>query len=608
MCGKFPSTSSEPAPASDWKYILLAGVILIYAVFFLQQFLGDPLGQSPVLDARENLAWAEKIASHDLPGEPFYRALLYPWILSWMPNPELLAPVLGVFCHLLNALLCGLIARQLWRSSAAAWLSALSYGAYPVALFFAVQVLDITFALMLFLMAVFCLLRIAKSPSWVFPVLSGLLAGLAVLARPNFLPPALIFALLAWGIVYVQQKNGLRGLYAALLVAAPMLLLFVAQGMINQRLSGEFRVLPWQGSYNLYAANRDNANGKFYKQQVAFDAVPAGMNTTRMESEFLYREALGAKAPQDVDAMGGYWRSQLIETITGDPIRWVSLMGRKVVFLFNDWEQYNNLTYAYHKERFSSLFWNPLGWGLLLLGAIAAIGLNWERLSKPELIGLGLLGLAYAAGLLLFFVSARFRLPLAPLLCIFCGGLAGLSLDFLRAHRKRGMLLLGCLILTGLLSYGNWLGARERKSFIQDEILLANAALRSGDDAAALNFAQAALSRDGSRQEARRIRVSAFFNLWMMHRGTEQGANLWGELGQALEQVGHPDATISFIRGVVNWRRGDKESAIKHWRSGVEQYGAAAGNSARALQVADAGTFVDERDPMLQAISALLSN
>lgn len=47
-----------------------------YAALFAINFAADPLGQAPVLDARENIAWAELITAHRLPEEPFYRALL----------------------------------------------------------------------------------------------------------------------------------------------------------------------------------------------------------------------------------------------------------------------------------------------------------------------------------------------------------------------------------------------------------------------------------------------------------------------------------------------------------------------------------------------------
>lgn len=329
------------------------------------------------------------------------------------------------------------------------------------------------------------------------------------------------------------------------------------------------------------------------------------MNTTRMESEYLYREAVGPDAPMEVDAMGRYWGTQLLESIADDPWRWLGLMGRKVVYLFNDWEQYNNLTYAYHKDRFPLLKWNPLGWGLLLLGAAGGLMLGWKRLSKAEAAAMGLCALAYAAGVLLFFVSARFRLPLAPLLCVFCGGLAGLSWDFLRRHRLHCLVSVGVLFGLVVLSYGDWFDARNRETFIQDEILLANAALQSGDDATALEFASKALARDSSRQEARRLQVSALFNLWLVADGPSAEAHCEA-LVDAAAKIEQADAMTWFVRGVIKWRSGSREAAVAAWREGRERYGSQAVSCARALQAVGAGGNFPPDDPDVAAIRALL--
>ncbi len=62
------------------KWVLLA--TLGYGLLYLSWYWGTPLGQSPVLDGAENLLIAEAIADATLPTEPFYRAMLYPCVLS----------------------------------------------------------------------------------------------------------------------------------------------------------------------------------------------------------------------------------------------------------------------------------------------------------------------------------------------------------------------------------------------------------------------------------------------------------------------------------------------------------------------------------------------
>lgn len=572
---------------------------------FAFDYLADPLGLSPVLDARENLAWAERIAAGELPAEPFYRALLYPALLSLFPFPLWMAPFFGLLCHWLNALLCGLMARRLWQNTAAAWLAGLIYAVYPVSLYFSVQILDITFALTLFLLGVYGLLRLRERPSWWLAALAGGAAGLAVLARPNFLPAVLLFPALAVWLTYCHGRKWRPALMGGLALLAPLLGFFALQGGINHALSGEFRVLPWQGSYNLYAANREGANGKYFVQQLAFDEVARGMNPTRMESEYLYRQQAGPEATTSVAAMNAHWRAKLIESISEDPLRWLGLMGRKAAYLVNDWEQYNNLSYAYQKDRFPLLRWNPLGWGILLLGAAAALMLGWRRLGRQEASAVALVALAYAAGLLLFFVSARFRLPLAPFLCVGCGGLALLVRERGWWRRPGAGFAIGLLALLATLSYGDWWQARDRDTFIQDEVLLADAALRSGADAKALKYADKALARDPARQDVRRLQVSARFNLWLKAEGPAAEAH-WEALLGAIQKIEQADAMTWFVRGVIEWRSGAREAAVAAWREGLERHGNQAASCARALQaVGEDGDWPPD-DPAVAAIRALL--
>lgn len=602
-------------------WLLLSAAAVVYVLLFGVTFLADPLGKVPVLDARENIAWAQKIRDSHLPAEPIYRALLYPLLLSKLPATSLpvAATIFGLFLHLCSAILTGLIALRLWRLSSAAWVSGFLFAVYPIALYFSGQVLDITLSITLFLGGVYSLLnctsvtcdgrqsqcadrlrasQVTPLRCWALALFAGILGGLAVLARPNFLPAVFCFPLLPVLARALEKRvlrnekiigrtspprAGTRGrvsasLVASLCVALGLAWMLAAQGYINFQLSGQFRLLPWQGAYNLYAANREGANGKYYMQRVSFDEVSAGANTTRMESEQLYRQAVGEDAPLTIDAMNQYWRAQLIESITADPALWLGLMGRKVLYVFNDWEQYNNLSYAYHKARWSALRWNPLGWGVLLLVACVGLFIGYRQADRSALYGIALLGLAYTAGLLLFFVSARFRLPLVPLLCIAAGGCALRHQQILSLPLKRVLLCLIPGIL--LLSFGNWFQAKDRATFIQDELLLAKASSQAGDDLQALNLARAVLARDPGRAEAQGLELTSLFNLWLV---TRQPA-YWFDLESSLSSIDCSDAAVTFIRGVYHWRGFRPDEAIALWQSAVTDYGQQAQSSLDALQ------------------------
>jgi 4-amino-4-deoxy-L-arabinose transferase-like glycosyltransferase len=576
-------------------YAIIAVLTCVaYVAGFGFEFFVDPLGRSPVLDGRENLAWASLIAHGQLPDEPLYRALLYPWVLSHFYTDGGVAPLIaslfGLLCHFLNALLVAGLASRLWAKASAAWLSGVLYVLYPVSLYFSVQVLDITFAMTLFLAGLYSLLRgnclslAMRRQQYGWYLLAGLLAGFSVLARPNFLLPVVCLPIAPF-ILGEVAGTWRRVFGAACLLLVAVLLPLLGQGAYNLSKSGEFRVLPWQGGYNLLTANKTGANGKFYKQVVAFDHIPAGMNPNRLESEYLYRGAMGSDAPLEIDAMNHYWREQLLEDVAGDPQRWLGLMCRKALYIVNDWEQYNNLTYAYHKARFELLRYNPLGWGALLIAAM--IGCWFFRAQCNGRVLLFLLGLlvVYAAGVLLFYTSARFRLPLVPFLAVFCGGFAWMGhAQLLQMRGRLAVLLAVFLIGMSVFVYGDWFEARDRSSFIQDELLLASATARLMEDAAALEYAQAVLVRDPLRREAQVIQTTSLYNLWLTSESAGKSADYWQQLGASFSVAGEGDATILFIRGVYAWRVGASADAIQLWANAAERYGEAATASIRALQ------------------------
>ena len=598
--------------AALYCFVLILGAVAYLAAFAFE-YLMDPMGRSPQLDADENLAWVRLIQDGALPPEPLYRALLYPWLLSLFGLQGALlaqaASAFGVLCHCMNAFLVGLLSRRLWGRVAAGWLSGLVYSCYPVAMYFSVQVLDITFAMTLFLAALYCVVcgNDRRCPSVYLNVLAGLLVGGAILARPNFLLAAFAFPFAPF--VCGCSVLGLRRrLIFAVVITAMFLLPLIGQGVFNLTRSGEFRMLPWQGAYNLLTANKAGANGKFYVQQVAFADVPSGSNPNRMESEHLYRMAHSAGAADSIDQVNGYWRQLLLTDIQNDPIRWAGLMLRKTFYLLNDWEQYNNFTYAFHKERFVFLNYNPLGWGLLFLVAAGSVWLLRGAVDVRVLLLLTAIFALYAAGVLLFYASARFRLPIVPFLTILCGGLAAFRVpDLKRCYSEAGVLLVALLLLGASLVYGDWFNAKDQTSFIQDELLLANAATQVGHDAAALGFAEAVLLRDPIRQEARRIQLASLFNLWLTKDSEPAQCAYLQRLGAALRHVYQADASSMFIAGVYNWQMGEHASALASWRAAVQRFDSEAVSSARALQAVGDASFLDERDGGVEQLKKMLN-
>ncbi len=487
-------------------------IALGYAVGHLGWYLGTPLGQVPVLDEHENLGLAEAITGGTLPAEPFYRAPGYALLLALLRAlgvtagglfPAALA--LGAMLHALNAGLIARLARG-WLGDRAALAAGLLAALHPVFVHYATQALDATPALMLFLLGLNFLATAtsARGGAWAWLGASGCWAA-AALMRPNYLLVWIALPLLAWMTKSTSPTS------RRMLASLGGEVLFLALAGWQWRVSGAPRFLPTQGAYNFWAANRPGAHGRYYVQSLSLSSALAGQNPTRAESLLLFSQET-SRDGADLDAANAYWSGRSRTEIISRPAAWIGRLAQKTYALVNNWEQYNNKTFAFHQERSPWLRWNPLCWGVLFVFGIAgAVRLRAAERRAASLLG-GITAIV-AVSVVLFFVSARFRLPLAALLCVPAGAALAHPIAIFHAltPAQRGFLALG-LLGAGLLTFSTFDGVRDTRPFIQDHLLIARAAQVVGDDAATWTEATAALALDPTRSNAAEFIVTSGFN------------------------------------------------------------------------------------------------
>ncbi|MEX0326090.1 MAG: hypothetical protein AB3N33_08390 [Puniceicoccaceae bacterium] len=561
---------------SRYIHLLILTLIAVYTLAFAFSYMDDPMALAPQLDAKENLALASQFADGTVAPEPFYRAVLYPWLLNGIASAELrplAGLLLGLICHLGNAALVFLIAHHLWQRMAAGTIATCLYLLNPASLFFALQVLDMTLAITLFLGAILlALTRKERAPA---AIATGILLGLCVLTRPHFLPVALLVPACAMLLSRWNIRLAAFG-WGALIVV------MLGQGMINFARSDQFRILPWQGSYNLYAANREGANGLYYKQTVDVSGMTYA-NPARAESEYLYQQATGATPPLDIGAMHAYWRTEALKTVLGNPAAWLRLMTFKAYAVVNAAEQYNNLTFSYHKARFPLLRFNPMNFGVLLVLGTLGGWILWKRRKASASVVIILI-LGYAVSLLIYYASARFRLPLVPLLAVLGGGVLAWPRQ-LFASRGTSLVAACLLLASGALAFSNFSDIRSRDTYVQDQLLLANANAELGRDVEAARFAHMVLWDHPNRREAQRIYTVSYFNLQLMQ---SPGADLFGDWQsqrQWVTQSPPTDPVQDVILGVYYWKWGQFNQAMDLWTSATDS-GNPGSVLARACQAA----------------------
>lgn len=549
-----------------------AALGLGYALGHLLWYYETPLGQVPVLDELENLAFADGIARGSLPPEPFYRAPGYPLVLAAFRRAGVstaglfqAALLFGALLHAINAALSTAIARRFFPGHIAAVCAGVLYALNPVFVHYATQALDATLALTLFLGGLCTLApeisRLPDTPDrplrW---AATSVLWAAATVTRPNYLLLSLTLPLLAaWPRI---SGNWKKHLPAALAGAA----IYTAVAAWQWRVSNVAGFLPWQGPYNLWAANEPGAHGRYYVQKHSIPAaVTATQNPARAESIYLYRLATGA-APADIAALNAYWRKRFLEHVTAHPFAWLGQLARKAYAILNNWEQYNNKTFAFHQQRSPWLRWNPLCWGVLL--TFGALGFVRLRAEQPQAaLALAILAAVCASSVLLFFVSARFRLPLVAFATLLSAGALASPLFWRGWSRLRRASLALLLLGAPALAFSTFDHVNDRKTFVQDHALLARAASTTGDDTLAWHEAALALALQPSHNDALRLSVASYFNLLALDRPVPAPESAWHDAAVRFLSTPARDALdLRAVAALALWRDGSRSDALAEWR------------------------------------------
>src|SRR5262245_15528238 len=395
-------------------------------------------------DSRAYDEWAQRIAGGEWIGrDVFYQAPLYPYFLGLIYTiigRNLLA-VRVIQCAVGSAscvlLFCagrrmlgeriGIVA----GSILALWAPAIFFDALIQK-----SVLDVFFVCLV--------LWLVTLPRW---LALGAALGALALTREN----ALVFIAVVGAFALTQPHRW--GNLAWLAAGLALVLLPVAAR--NSAVGGGFYLTTAQFGPNLYIGNNPKADGSYASLRYGRGAP----EYERQDATELAERAAGRTlSPGEVSE---YWTDRALEFMTGQPGAWLKLTARKILLLVNATEMVDTESQETHAE------WS---WPLRVLGPVTHFGLLvpfavfgvialW-RDGRP--IGLLLtLVLAYAASVVLFYVFARYRYPLVPMLLLFAS--AGL-LALPAVLRRRDALPLAAAVACAIVANwpmipGNWLRA-----------------------------------------------------------------------------------------------------------------------------------------------------
>ena len=422
---------------------------LVLRIIYLFQIEHAPLAHALLGDAAAYDEWARKIAAGDWIGQGvFYQAPLYPYLLAVVylftgPGVLTVRLVQALSSSVACMLLAGAGTR--WFNRRTGFAAGLLLAVYPPAIFFDGLVQKASLDLLLMCALLLVMSRARPQHPW-HGLLVGIGTALLALNRENALLLAPVLMLwLAHGVRGFGWRRVLR-CEAVFLLGLAVVLLPVA--VRNAVVGGEFHLTTSQFGPNFYIGNNPEANGSYQALRFARGS-PA---TEQSDATELAEAAVGHKlAPAGVSA---YWRDRALQFIREQPRAWLALMGRKAMLLLNGVELTDTedmYTWTEQSALLSALTpcWH---FGFAVPLALAGVVLTWPR--RGRLWPLYLIVLVYALSVVVFYVFARYRYPLVPVVLLFAAAaLTAPWLDLVRS-RRYGFMGLAALLAagTGLLA------------------------------------------------------------------------------------------------------------------------------------------------------------
>jgi tetratricopeptide (TPR) repeat protein len=198
----------------------------------------------------------------------------------------------------------------------------------------------------------------------------------------------------------------------------------------NYAVGGGFYLTTSQFGPNFYMGNNEKADGTAmslrrgrgspeYERQDAIDLAERARGRTLTPAE-----------------VSSYWTEQSLAFMTSHPVAWMKLQGRKAVLLWNATEILDTESQESYAEwstplRIGGIFGH---FGVLVPLALFGLLVSWN--DRRRLWPLLAMIVAYAASVVMFYIYARYRYPLVPMLLLFAAaGITKLP-SFVRSFRR----------------------------------------------------------------------------------------------------------------------------------------------------------------------------
>ncbi len=549
--------SSSTPWADAIPFVAVFAFAFSVRLLYLFQIEAIPLFYYLAADGRQYDEWAQRIAAGDWLGQGvFYQAPLYPYflgLLQFFLGRDLWS--IRVVQIVLGAASCGLLCLVGGRffSRKAGLAAGLILSVYAPAVFFDGLIQKAVLDLFLVTLLLFFLSRTQGETHWTLWAAIGVVLALLGLSREN----ALIWLIVVppWIWLHFSPERPWRRLAWVGIFLVGFALVLLPVGLRNLSIGGEFKLTTSQLGSNFFIGNNPAASGSY----VPLRDGHGDPQFERQDATELAEQALGRSlSPGEVSS---YWLERSWDYIRSQPIDWLRLMGRKWMILWNV-REVEDADDFYLYQRWSWLL-RVLGWlnhfGMLAPLAAMGVVMTWRQWRQLWLLYFLLGTLAFSVAL--FYVFARYRLPLVPLLAIFAG--AGLVEGFalFREWRVRRGLACAAVLLVAV-AVAHWPITGKAAPSAAGYNNLGNALAKQGRIDQAVEAYQQALQLEPTYGVAH-------YNL----------GNLFEPQGKLNESMHHFQEAVRILPdfaeahnnlGNLLAKRDELEGAIQHFRQALE--------------------------------------
>ena len=440
--GKRRSERAQSSRGNAMIFVLIFLVALCFRLVYVANIQQSPLYDSPSMDEQYHDEWAQAIAAGEIFVKgPYFRAPLYPAFLGAVYSvfghnytaPRIIQCVLGsISCGLL--FLIGLRVFGRWVGAVAGFAAA----GYWMLIYFDGELLIPSVIILFDLVLILLLLRSLSKPSLWTVFACGIVLGLSAIARPNvllFLP-----ALIGWFVLRFRPSPS-RTISHSMCLSIGCLMVVLPITIRNYVVGQDVVLISSQAGVNFYIGNNALSNGR----TAIVPGTPGGWWEGYHASIRRAEEAEGRTLePSEVSR---YYFREAFSFIGQEPLRFTSLLWLKTRLFWTRWELPNNKDIYFWIDRHAPwLHFLPLGFGLVAPLGLAGIGICVRR--RLELFPLWGFVAVYTVSVILFFCTARYRMPVVAPLILFAvhAVFEGVRSFQLRQWKQLG----GGLLLVGL--------------------------------------------------------------------------------------------------------------------------------------------------------------